>query len=1005
MSMKKMIISVFALFLTGFTANIVSQDINIGSDERIIEESRSLFYNGDYDAAIKCLNVWKNHYSAEENNVLRMEEVDYMLTVSNAELDLKKAKLSLMGFLEHYPRSIYSNKIVALLGSSCYSLKQYDEAIKWFDICDPDRLNKNDCIRKTLHHAISLIKTGQTSEGYIQLSILGILSKENDADITFYKSYIDYVEGRMNSAEAGFMKTMNDEPYADESKLYLSEIALRDNQLQKAESMSRELLDGNTDESLSTEAERILGESLYLQQKYKEAGEMLTSYVLGENNADRQDVFYLGMSCFHIGEYDRAMEFLSQVTDKQDELAQNAYLHFGLAALKSGDKTKARMAFEQASTIVGDITVREQALYNYALVIHETSYSPFAESVTVFERFLNEFPKSKYSDNINSYLVDVYMSTNSYDAALASIAKINNPGASILEAKQQLLYKKATELFAGAQYNDVPKYLSSVIDLMQYDKKIGMDAYFWRAEAYFRLGEYTKASSDYYRYIALANNQQAKYSGLAKYGLGYVFYQEKDYNKSLNAFKELIDAASSNGLSKDVLADANLRAGDCHFYGRSFAKASEYYNKAINENNEVGDYALYQIGLVDGLTHNYDTKINNLQRLVREYPNSMYVPSALYEEGRAYQQLDKTDEAVKVFKRIISDYKSSDLGRKASAEVALTYYQTENYNEAIKAYKSVIETYPGSDESKMALRDLKSIYVEIGNINEYADYLAGLSGVAPMETNELDSLTYTTAERFFTKGDRKSAKTEFLQYLKQYPNGAFAVNAYYYLGEIYQQDNDYEKALEYYLHASDYEHSRFCEESIGRAADLAYSVGDYETALDTYIRLHDKTVSASGKQKSLIGIVSSAAKIGENDAVLEYADQAIKANPAPEKQIEINYYKAKALIATKKSSEAEKVLKELSKDVRSAYGAESDYLLSQLYFDNGDRAKSESNIMSFIKEGTTHTYWLARSFILLSDIYTAEGKEIEARQYLLSLKQNYSGKDDIANMISTRLKE
>lgn len=1005
MSKKSMIIGAFALLLTGFTENVVCQNINVGSDERMIEESRSLFNNGDYDAAIKYLNLWKNSNSFEESNVLRMEEVDYMLTVSNAELDLKNAKLSLMDFLESYPRSIYSNQIVALLGSSCYSLNQHDEAIKWFDSCDPDGLKKKDCIRKTLHHAISLIKTGKTSEGYIQLSILSMLSKENESDVTFYKSYIDYVEGRMTEAEAGFTKTINDELYADESKLYLSDIALRDNQLEKAESMSRELVDGDVDATLSMEAERILGESLYLQKKYQEASEMLTSYVLGDNDADRQDVFYLGMSCFHTGDYERAMEFLLQVTDKQDELAQNAYLHMGLAALKTGDKNRARMAFEQASTIVGDIAVREQALYNYALVLHETSYSPFAESVTVFERFLNQFPQSKYTDNINSYLVDVYMSTNSYDAALASIEKINNPGTSILEAKQQLLYKKATELFAGAQYKDVPMYLSSVIDLMQYDKKIGTDAYFWRAESYSRIGDYTKAASDYYRYIALAGNQQAKYLGLAKYGLGYVFYQENDYNKSLASFKEVIDAASNSGISKEVLADACLRAGDCHFYGRSFEKASEYYRMAINVNSEVGDYALYQIGLVDGLTHNYETKINNLQRLVKEYPNSMYVPSALYEEGRAYQQLDKTDEAVKVFKRIISDYQSSDLGRKASAEVALIYYQTEDYNEAIKAYKSVIETYPGSDESKIALRDLKSIYVEVGKINEYANYLAGVSGAAPMETNELDSLTYTAAERFFTNGDRKSAKTEFQKYLKQYPNGAFAVNAHYYSGEIYQQENDYDKALESYLHASDYEHSRFCEESIGRAADLAYSVGDYGTALDTYIRLNGKTVSAAGKQKSLMGIVSSAAKTGENDAVLEYADQAIKANTAPDKQIEIKYYKAKALIATKKSSEAEMILKELSKDVRSAFGAESNYLLSQLYFDNGDRAKSEANIMSFIKEGTTHTYWLARSFILLSDIFIADGKDIEARQYLLSLKQNYSGKDDIANMISARLKE
>ena len=42
--------------------------------------------------------------------------------------------------------------------------------------------------------------------------------------------------------------------------------------------------------------------------------------------------------------------------------------------------------------------IKEQAAYNYALCIHETSYSAFGESVTVFEKFLNEFPNSAYAD-------------------------------------------------------------------------------------------------------------------------------------------------------------------------------------------------------------------------------------------------------------------------------------------------------------------------------------------------------------------------------------------------------------------------------------------------------------------------------------------------------------------------------------------------------------------------------------------------------------------------------
>ncbi len=49
------------------------------------------------------------------------------------------------------------------------------------------------------------------------------------------------------------------------------------------------------------------------------------------------------------------------------------------------------MAFEQASTSNDNMQIKEQAAYNYALAIHETSFSAFGESVNVFERFLNEF--------------------------------------------------------------------------------------------------------------------------------------------------------------------------------------------------------------------------------------------------------------------------------------------------------------------------------------------------------------------------------------------------------------------------------------------------------------------------------------------------------------------------------------------------------------------------------------------------------------------------------------
>jgi hypothetical protein len=46
---------------------------------------------------------------------------------------------------------------------------------------------------------------------------------------------------------------------------------------------------------------------------------------------------------------------------------------------------------------------------------------------------------------------------------------------------------------------------------------------------------------------------------------------------------------------------------------------------------------------------------------------------------------------------------------------------------------------------------------------------------------------------------------------------------------------------------------------------------------------------------------------------------------------------------------------------------------------------------------------MARSFILLADLYSIQGKTMEAKQYLLSLQNNYDGEDDIADMIEERL--
>lgn len=975
------------------------------SSNGFLQEGRRLFNLNDYQASKSYLERWKGLTIRENGTEARDEEVEYMLLVIDAEADLCGASGAISEYLMRYPRSIYTNRLNSLLAASYYAQGEFENAVLWYEKTVVEKLSMDDAVRATYFYMISSIKTGDIETAKQQIAILKIVDEDRYTDeIVYYDAFLNYSEANYEKAKEGFSISRGLAGFVNESNLYLSEIALIEGNYTTAADISALLLESDASDVVLLESERIMGESMFMLGQYQDAFQFLSSFVMSSDRVERQDLYYLGVAAYMSADYDAAVEYLPGVTEVEDVMSQNALLYIGMAYLEKNDKVKARMAFEQASSMSGNDRIREQALYNYALIIHETSYSPFAESVTVFERFLNEYPESRYADNVNSYLIDVYMNTTSYDAALASIAKIKNPGRSILEARQQLLYKKAMDLYANSKYEEAANMFGSAIEYMDLNRQLAIDACFWRAESFYRSDNINGAESDYRRYMALSPGKNTSNYVLSLYGLGYISYNQEKYSQALNSFTEMLNKVSVVKTPDNIVADACIRVADCHFYMRSLDMATDYYNAAINMNPAMGDYVLYQKGLVSGLQHNYRDKVASLERLVADYPSSAYVPMALYEAGRAYRQMDDTDDAIKVFNKIVSDYPQSDLARTASTEVAQIYYQVEDYSKAISAYKEIVDRFPGSDEARLAMRDLRSIYVEQGDVNSFLKYSETVQGVAPIEMNERDSLSYASAELMYSRGDYKTALNLFEQYLEEFPQGGYAVNAWYYQAVIYQNDNDYDNALKSYQKSASYENSRFCEESLDKAATMAYTVGDYQTAFDMYQRLADKTVNSEKRRNSYTGLVNSAVQLDNHKAVLDNVDKALEMIQTPTERTALTFYKAKALLATGNNRDAQKLFEQLSTDIRTAYGAESDYLLSQILFDDGNRKAAEKNVMELIQSGTSHSYWLARSFILLSDIYIAEDKLIEARQYLLSLQRNYTAQgDDIPDMISERL--
>ena len=972
----------------------------ITSPVNLYKEGRNLFLQKNYAAATPPLKA----FIRQEPNASLREEAEYMLVCSAYELKDKNSITLLRNYLEQYPDTPYANRIYALLAAGYFYEEKYDEALALFNSAQLDLLGNEERDDMTYLLATCYLKTGNVKEAAIWFETLKASSKKYDNDCAYYISYIRYTQKRYDEALKGFLPLQDNPKYKALVPYYIAEIyAIRKN-YDKAEIVAQNYLSAYPQNEHAAEMYRILGDASYHFRKYHEAINAFESYLERDASPRRDALYMLGLSYFQTGVYSKAAETLGEVTGANDAFCVNAYLHMGLSYLQLAEKNKARMAFEQAAASNADMKIKEQAAYNYALCIHETSYSAFGESGTVFEKFLNEFPNSQYTEMVSNYLVEVYLNTRSYEAALKSIERIAHPGTRIMEAKQKILFQLGTQAFANASFEQAIDYFNQSVAIGQYNRQTKADALYWRGESYYRLNRMTEAARNFREYLQLTEQTNNEMYALANYNLGYTAFHQKDYAQARNWFLKYIQL--EKGENRTALADAYNRIGDCFLNERNFDEAKHYYAQAESMNASSGDYSFYQLALVSGLQKDYSGKITLLNRLAGKYPTSPYVINALYEKGRSYVLMNNNNQAIASFKELLSRYPESPISRKAAAEIGLLYYQDGNYDQAIDAYKLVINKYPGSDEARLAMLDLKSLYVDMNRIDEFAALAASMPGNIRFDASEQDSLTYIAAEKIYGRGRIEEAKNSFNKYLQTFPEGSFSLNAHYYLCLIGKEQKNYDMILLHSGKLLEYPDNPFSEEAIIMRAEVQFNLQQFADALASYKMLKEKATTADRRLLAETGMLRCAHLI-KDDAETIHAATALlaEAKLTPELANEALYYRAKSYMNQKADKKALADLQTLAKDTRNLYGAEAKYLVAQQYYTAGEYAAAEKELLDYIERSTPHAYWLARSFVLLSDVYMAMDKKLDARQYLLSLQQNYHANDDIEGMIESRLEK
>ena len=454
----------------------------------------------------------------------------------------------------------------------------------------------------------------------------------------------------------------------------------------------------------------------------------------------------------------------------------------------------------------------------------------------------------------------------------------------------------------------------------------------------------------------------------------------------------------------NLLADAYNRLGDCLYVERDFGGAIGYYDKAKQASHSMGDYSMLQKGICLGLQQNDKGKIAELDSLISKYPKSTYADNAFYEKARAYVSLGDLKSAIYNYKVVKERYPKGSLASRAMLQLGLLYYNNSEYDNSMAFYKRVINEYPSTPEATSALAGLRNVYMEQGDFDGYIAYTATLGSFAHVDLQERDSLLFVSASNIYMKGQSVEAKAGFRRYLDTFKDGRYVTPANYYLADCCYKNGEFDEALQLYKVVAEQPRSIFTEEALLRGGELLYKDKNYSDALNLFERLETEAEVETNKIEAIIGQMRCLRKMGDAERCIAGANKVIEMPQAsPEILREANYLKANSLIELKRDKEALPVLQELAANTKSAEGAEAKYVIAEIYYRTADLDNAEKEIFDYAEKGTPHQYWLARSFVLLADIYHTKGDDFQATQYLQSLKESYSANDDIADRIADRL--
>lgn len=950
-------ISLIAFLLLAFNLQVFGQQSAIYTNN-LVEYNRALeLYNKQqYQASITLFKAVKN--SAESQEI----EANAAYYIANAAVRLgqRNAEELMQDFVQDYPSSPKRNSAYANVANYYFESGEYSRSLNWFQRVNQSQLSRGELEEFYFKNGYALFKVGRTAQAKKYLNRVRD-SQEYGSQAKYYIGFIAYEGDDYEEADELFEEVKGESTEDRNLSYFQADMNFKLGKFQKAIQLAKEQLE-RSNRMERSELNKIIGESYFNLEQYAQAIPYLKEYRGKRGRWNNTDYYQLGYAYYKQGKYQKAVSEFNKIIDGKNAVAQNAYYHLAESYVKLDKKQQALNAFKNASEMNFDKKIQENAALNYAKLSYDigNNYKSIPEVLT---NFLEKYPNSEEREEIQELLVDSYITSKNYKKAMELLEGSN--AYADKKVYQKVAFLRGLELYRATNYKKARENFDKSLSERN-NQKITAKATFWKAETDYNLGNFHEALIGYKEFKGMQAAKGTQELKDIDYNIGYAYFKKKEYANAIQHFKNY---ANTHQQPIEQVNDALLRLGDSHFVTSDYWPAMEAYNKAIAMKGVDSDYAYFQKAISYGFVDRNKRKIEDLQDFLNRYPKSIYRDDALYELGNTYVAENKTEKALEAYGNLVKHQPRSSFVAKSLLKQGLIYYNSDRGNQALEKFKQVVAKYPNTDEASQAVKNARVVYVDLERTDEYATWVKTLDFVE-VSDSDIENATYEAAEQQFIENNTKAAKRGFEKYLKDFPNGSYALSSHFYLAQMQFKDNELAAAKPHYKFVVDKGRNEYTEQALARLSQIYLEENAYTEAIPVLQRLETEADFPQNITFAQSNLMKAFYQKENYQKTQEYADKVL-ANQKVDNDVksDAQVFIARSAIKTGNEDRAKQAYAEVKKIANGSLAAEAQYYDAYFKRKEGKFEASNAAVQVLAKEYSGYKKYSIKGLLLMAKNY------------------------------------